>query len=166
MFYKFVNKTSFLLYTIIISIAIPAQASEAYNEAAGIYENAILSSALIKKIHEDGFERRQEESRQLKIILNSVTEDHSKDHEELHQNVIYSLEQDKIIFDTVNQQLKEKRYVPGNNGATYQLLHNRMPLITEAALKLAKERNLFFELLDGKLPNGYAIDPPIFNYAP
>jgi hypothetical protein len=41
-----------------------------------------------------------------------------------------------------------------------------MSIITTEALKLAQQKDLFFDLLDQKLPPGYSIKVPEFNYIP
>lgn len=161
---KSIKTISLFAFALIISINIPLQAHASYAEALDIYEKAIKSSALVQKIHEDGLARRQDEARQLNRILASISENHTKDNEKLRESVIQSLEYDKEFFTALNKQLKEQGYQPDVGGTTEQILTNRMPIITEAALKLAKEGNLFFEILDGRLPTGYSIDVPSFNY--
>lgn len=136
------------------------------SEALGVYEKAIHVSPLVKTIHEDGLERRQLEAGQLKELLSSITENDTKDPEQLRKSVIQSLENDKMAFEVVNQRLQSGTYKAGEKGTTFQLLNNRMPIITAAALQLAQEENIFFDLLEGKLPQGYSIEPPEFNYFP
>jgi hypothetical protein len=159
------SKSTTCLFACALITSIP-KADATYSEALEVYEKAINGSSLVKRIHEDGLERRQKEAGQLEYLLNRIADNQNVDHEPLRQGVVQALEQDKITFDALNQELKEKGYKPGVNGATYQLLTNRMPIITEAALKLATEGTLFFDILEGNLPKDYAIDPPVFNYFP
>lgn len=166
MFHK-IRNIPYSYYGLLIGLAhIPGQAyAMESNSLDNIYENAILCSPLVKKIHEAGLARRQEEERQLTKILDSISDNDTKDDEKLRQSVVQSLEADRVAFEALNKQLKEKSYKPGEKGATYQLLNNRMPFITGEAIKLAQAIT-FFDILDGNLPQGYSIKAPVFNYHP
>lgn len=166
MFHKKSNALHLLLCICLGTIYISGQAFAMLPETLDVYEKAILANSLVQKIHEEGLQHRQEEERQLTRIQKNVCENRSKDSEQLRNNVIQSLEQDGITFEIVNQQLKAGSYKPGERGATFQILNNRMPFINEEAIKLAKNGNVFFEILDGNLPEGYSIKAPLFNYFP
>lgn len=152
------------LFLFVGTANLSGQAYAMLPEALDVYEKAIHVSPLVKKIHEDGVERRQAEALQLTKILNSIHENQTQDPEKLREIVIHSLEQDKRFFESVNQQLEAGSYEVGKKGTTFQLLYNRMPIITEEALKLAQTGNIFFDVLDRQLPQGYSIEAPKFNY--
>ena len=135
-------------------------------EVLNIYEDAIRSSPLIQKIHDDGIARRQEESSQLNKILTNIAENEAIDHEELHQSVVNALKNDLAVFQSIDKDIQANKYVVGEQGTTYPFRFHKMMIITEKALKLAEQENLFYEIVGGKLPQGYSLQVPYLNYFP
>lgn len=136
------------------------------SQAEREYEKSILLSPLIKKIHEEGLERRNEEFKQLDLLLNSVVKNDKVDKEKLHTSVLTALENDKEVFKRLKEEMTKNTYKVGVRGATYQFITHKMPIVVQDALTLAQQESTFYEILNGDLPLGYSITPPPFNYFP
>lgn len=105
---KIPNTSHFFLYIFILTANISEQAYAMLPDASDIYEKAINTNPLVKKNHEDGLKRRQEEERQLTKILDSISENHTKDSGKLCKSVIDALKQDKFVFEAVDVELKRE----------------------------------------------------------
>ncbi len=148
-----------------------AQASSCEDEAVEaerIYMAAIESNPTVKQIHLDGLTRRQAESGQLKILLESIKLNKGFDSGTIHNLVIAGLESDCKLFEVFDTEVKA--YKDDNGwGARSQLTACKMSIITKYALKLANKlvkNSLFYSLIEGNLPKGYDIEAPVFNYFP
>ncbi len=155
-----------LLSTLVLGVSIAQNAHANEDEARAVYMDAIEKSKLIRQIHDDGFERRKEESRQLKALRSSVTNNDSLDLETLREKVTAELTNDIHFFNALNKDI-ESYNKAGQVSVSYQLSVNKMELITRKALALAENEELFYQIIqEGDLPKGYSIAAPEFNYFP
>ncbi len=162
---KFNIFRKFFLFKFFLCSIFPLHSYATYAEAERIYENAILSNPLISEIHADGLERRRLESQQLGLLLSSISENDQVDSETLRKLVLDGYQDDLAFFKGIDEQLKE--YKEGRcRGASIPLLYNKMSKITQNALCLAQDENQFFDILEGRLPKGYSLEIPTFNYFP
>lgn len=136
---------------------------------SGVYERAVLSSPVIAQVHEDGLARRTAEAAALTKLHDSVVRHWEVDLEAsdaptLQAQVVTSLEQDAAFFDLFNGVMGSD---PDNTvGRAFQLTSHKMGLITRYALEFARDKDQFQGLLEGRLPQGYALDVPACNVFP
>ncbi len=123
-----------------------------------LYEAAVLSSPVIKRIHEDSRTWRAEEQKELQGLLRFVQE-HPEKGEDLKAHVREDLEGDVRYFTILASQLSP--FKVGEDRTTFQLKSNKMLLGAQRALALLELS--FHDILEGKLPDGYSIIPPKVN---
>lgn len=139
------------------------------NDFEHVYERAVYSSSVVATIHGDALAYREAVSRDLGKLLASVStfeeqRDAAYDAPSLQAQVVASLEADAAFFEAFGQAIKKD---PKNEqGRLIQLSTHKMGLVTQLALDLAKDTNVFDTLLDGTLPVGYDLKVPLCNIFP
>ncbi len=147
-------KTTFLS---LLSVAVLGAPVMAMGDMESLLEGAVLASRKVRAIHEEGLRRRTLESKQLGNLLEFITEHPEKD-ATLRPIVLARLQEDALVFDSLNKALPQCR------GVREQAKSNKMHLGVEKAIALHKDS--FYDICDGRLPEGYSIEVPNANVFP
>lgn len=137
------------------------------NPPEDLYEAAILSSPLVKQMHEEGVKRRIRERMELQVLLNYVKSNPEKEH--LKTNVGNALDREKSHVRTLDEDLKafdplDPKPTSPEEKVLFQLIYHKMGIGLEKAKTLFDVH--FDDILEGKLPEGYCLTPPKMNAFP
>jgi len=134
-----------------------------------IYEYAVRSSPIVRKIHDDALAYGQITSRDLGVLFDAVsrfeiTRDTPHDAPSLQAQVVASLEADAVFFEAFGQAMRSD---PKNQqGRLIQLSTHKMSIVTQHALELARKTEFFDSLVEEKLPFGFDLNAPVCNIFP
>lgn len=159
---KFLKSTLLWSCTLIASL----NASNTYSEEQwkDVYEKAVLSSPLVAQMHEDGLKRRQQESLELEILREHVSDLYAKD--TFDKAILKETIQKEFgVFQTIEARLKT--YPIDKDHMTFQLYYSKMALNLQIAYELIQNISLSFWALvnaDTHIPKGFELRAPAMNF--
>lgn len=147
---------SHLMSRFLIPLLLALTAANA-NPPEDLYEAAILSSPLVKTMHDEGVKRRIRERMELQVLLNYVKSNPQR--QELKLNVGISLKQELDHVTNLDDDLKTVK-----EEVFFQTKAHKMDIGLEKAIALFDSH--FDDILEGKFPEGYLLTPPKMNAFP